>query len=91
MASQAASQRNKPHAFAACWHPDWLTPDSRQALTQEPEMVKKTQKSQVHKPQDIGTLLQRTPKHENEACDPQEKGGVSEDAQGSKPQIPQPA
>ncbi|CAH2301655.1 Hypothetical predicted protein [Pelobates cultripes] len=84
-ASLVACQKNVANAFAAWWDPDWLTPEAQQTQSQDSdEMEKKSQRSQVQTPreaQDIGTLLQRTPKHrglegaETEAYDPQEEEG----------------
>ncbi|CAH2324212.1 Hypothetical predicted protein [Pelobates cultripes] len=89
-ATHTASQRYSPHAAAAWWDTDWLTPHHRQAQTPE-EIGKKFHKSQASVPQDTrdtGKLLQRTPKPrelvqaEIGVYDYQEKDGVSEDTQG---------
>ncbi|CAH2329956.1 Hypothetical predicted protein, partial [Pelobates cultripes] len=65
-AYHAASLKIAPQTSEAWWELDWLTPEPLQKQTQlSEEMGKKSHKSQAatsQDRQDIGVLLQRTPK-----------------------------
>ncbi|CAH2316614.1 Hypothetical predicted protein, partial [Pelobates cultripes] len=65
-ASHAAGPKIAPHTSAAWWDLDWLTPEPLQTQAQRSEVMgKKSHKFQAAASQDlqdIGVLLQRTPK-----------------------------
>ncbi|CAH2273404.1 Hypothetical predicted protein [Pelobates cultripes] len=97
-ASHASSPRSTTNNIAAWGDLDWSTPEPRQIQPQKvDEMRRETQKSHVQTPkesQDIGTLLQSTPRHrvleqaDTVVYNPLTEDSVNMDASGPEPPTP---